>query len=232
MAKYTMELRKICDIYGRDEVEKWFKSYNLSDFLMQNQIDVITTGNVWTKEKLAKKIVDHYYMREIGFETPELFEHYCKLTMNEIMEKYLLIIYTKFMEYDPLSSVDYEETYERKITGNSNATGNSKSNSNSSGNGLTINSDTPQGQINKQDILNGTYASDTSGAETQSKMEDETNTSQNANSEQFETYTHKMKGDNGVIVTNQYLIREFRELADNFDQQIILELGKLFMAIY
>lgn len=52
------------------------------------------------------------------------------------------------------------------------------------------------------------------------------------NSEQLETYTHTMKGDNGVIVTNQYLVREFREISDNFDQQIILELNTLFMALW
>ena len=29
MASYTIELRRVCDIYGRDEVEKWFKDYNI-----------------------------------------------------------------------------------------------------------------------------------------------------------------------------------------------------------
>lgn len=67
MAKYTIELRKICEIYGREEVEKWFSSYNLEDYLTQEQICVINKPRVWTKEKLAKKIVDHYYMREIRF---------------------------------------------------------------------------------------------------------------------------------------------------------------------
>lgn len=70
MATYTIELRKVCSIYGRDEVENWFKSYNLEDYLTREQIAQIEKYNVWTKEKLAKKIVDHYYMREIGFETP------------------------------------------------------------------------------------------------------------------------------------------------------------------
>ena len=91
-------------------------------------------------------------MREIGFETPALFRHYAKLTMQEIMEKYLLIIYTKFLEYDPLSSVDYTETYERKITGNTtnnatlNSTSKNTSNSSSDSNtsGLNVASDTPQ----------------------------------------------------------------------------------------
>lgn len=87
MATYTIELRKVCDLYGRDEVENWFKSYNLNDYLTQEQIIVLSKENIWTKEKLAKMIVDHYYMREIGFETPALFRHYAKVTMQEIMER-------------------------------------------------------------------------------------------------------------------------------------------------
>lgn len=87
MATYTIELRKVCDLYGRDEVENWFKSYNLQDYLTQEQIQVLQTENIWTKDKLAKMIVDHYFMREIGFETPALFRHYAKVTMHEIMER-------------------------------------------------------------------------------------------------------------------------------------------------
>lgn len=87
MATYSIELRKVCDLYGRDEVENWFKSYNLEDYLTQEQITVLSKENIWTKEKLAKMIVDHYYMREIGFETAALFRHYAKVTMQEIMER-------------------------------------------------------------------------------------------------------------------------------------------------
>ena len=82
MATYTIELRRVCEIYGREEVENWFKSYEISDYLLPSQIEVINQGGMWTKEKLAKKIVDHYYMREIGFETPYLFRHYAIVTMN------------------------------------------------------------------------------------------------------------------------------------------------------
>lgn len=72
---------------GRDEVESWFKSYNLEDYLTAEQITVLSKENIWSKDKLAKMIVDHYYMREIGFETPALFRHYAKVTMQEIMER-------------------------------------------------------------------------------------------------------------------------------------------------
>lgn len=67
MAKYTIELRKVCDIYGRNEVEKWFSSYDINDYLTPWQIETMSKFNMWSKEKLAKKIVDHYYMREIRF---------------------------------------------------------------------------------------------------------------------------------------------------------------------
>ena len=144
MATYTIELRRICEIYGRDEVEKWFKDYMLEEFLTSEQIAQIQKYNVWSKDKLAKKIIDHYYMREIGFETPALFKHYAKVYMQEIMERQLPKIYSNFFEYDPLSSVDYIEEYTRKIEGNSNNTGSSSSNSTSNSSGLNVNSDTPE----------------------------------------------------------------------------------------
>ena len=228
MAKYTMELRRIVDIFGRDEVESWFSSYNLADFLTPEQIAQINKYNVWSKEKLAKQIVDHYFMREIGFETPALFAHYAKLTMNELMGSYLLKIYTQFLEYDPLSSVDYTEEYTREIEGSSE--GSSNSNSQNSAEGFNINNDTPQQRITKQNLDSGIYASSTSQSETSSQIKDETNTE--ASSKTVEKYTHSMKGDNGVIVTNQYLVREFRELATNFNLEIINDLNKLFMGLY
>ena len=67
MATYTIELRKVCDLYGRDEVENWFKSYNLEDYLTNEQITVLSKENIWSKDKLARMIVDHYFMREIRF---------------------------------------------------------------------------------------------------------------------------------------------------------------------
>lgn len=228
MADYTMQLRKVIDYYGREEVESWFSSYELSDFLTPEQIAQINKYNVWTKEKLAKQIVDHYYMREIGFETPALFAHYAKVTMNELMGSYLLKIYTQFLEYDPLSSVDYTEEYTREIEGNSE--GSSNSNSKNSAEGFNINQDTPQQRITKQNLNSGIYASETNQSETSSQIQDSTNTE--ASSKTIERYTHSMKGDNGVIVTNQYLVREFRELATNFNLEIINDLNKLFMGLY
>ena len=73
MAKYTVQLRHIVATFGEDEVMKWFSDYDLYDYLTADEIAVINERGTWSKEKLAKMIINHYFMREIGFETPAYF---------------------------------------------------------------------------------------------------------------------------------------------------------------
>jgi hypothetical protein len=228
MATYTVELRKICELYGRNEVENWFKDYSLTDYLTPIQIEQIEKFNVWSKDRLARKIVDHYYMREIGLETPELFKHYAKVSMQEIMERALPKIYSNFLEYDPLSNVDYTETYTREIEGATE--GSSSSNSTNTASGYNINNNTPQKRITKQDLNTGAYASSTNQSDTNSSIEDETNAQSSSNT--IERFTRHEEGDNGVIITNQRLVKEYREIIVAIDEEIINELSSLFMGIY
>ena len=232
MASYTMELRKVINLFGREEVENWFKDYELSHYLTPTQIEQITKFNVWSKDRLAEKIVDNYYMREIGFETPALFKHYAKIEMKKIMERYLPKIYSNFLEYDPLSNVDFTETYTREIAGQTQNQGSSNSTSQNNASGLNVNSDTPQGQISKTNILNGAYASQTNASETESEIEDNTTTENQGKSNTIETFTRHEEGDNGVIITNQRLVKEYREIIVAIDEEIINELNCLFMGIY
>lgn len=55
MASYTIELRKLIDIYGREEIENWFKDYNMTNFLTPLQIEQIEKFGVWSKDRLARK---------------------------------------------------------------------------------------------------------------------------------------------------------------------------------
>lgn len=224
MAKYTVELRRVCEQYGRCEVEKWFKDYSLSDYLRADEINVIERTGIWNKDRLAKKIVNHYFMREIGFETPALFRHYVKFTMDEIMERKLPLIYSSAIKYDPLVNVDYTETYERNIG----TKGASNSSSSNNATGLSVNSDTPQGQINKTEILNGKFASNTTASDTESNILDTSTTS----SDTDETYTKRIKGNSGVSATAQKMIEQYRDNIIAIDEDIIKELNTLFMGIY
>lgn len=212
MAKYSIELRKIIQTVGEEEVKSWFMRYELADYLAQDEIDVIMERGTWNKEKLAQKIIDHYFMREIGFETVALFKHQVKVAMQEIMEEKLPLIYSASIKYDPLVNVDFTEEYSGQNAGNST--------SNSSG--LTVNSDTPQGQINKSAILAGNYASSTSAND----IDDTTATSGT------EKYTKTTRGNSGISATAQKMVQQYRENIIMIDRDIIRDLGSLFMSIY
>ena len=209
LQNYTMNLYEIINnFYTRAEVESWFKDYQLSDFLTDDQIDVITEAGIWDKDKLATKIVDHYLFSQIGFETMALFRQRVKITMKEIMESKLPLIYSSAIQYDPLVNVDYTETFERSIENQGNSSG------------LNVGSDTPQGQIVKAEILQGKYASGTNASE----AEAENNTDEN--------YTKRVKGNSGVSATAQRMIGQFRDNIRAIDKEIIDELENLFMIIY
>ena len=233
MAKYTIELRNIIDnYYSRNEVENWFKDYCLNNYLTQEEIESILSANIWSKDRLASKIVDHYYMREIGYETIGLFKHYAKVYMQEIMERYLPLIYSNSIKYDPLINVDYKEEFIRNITGSGESESESESTSNNSASGLSVNSDTPQGQITKANILAGNYASNTGASETESEITDNTSNSSSNSNTTDETYTKKVKGNSGVSATAQKMISQYRENIIAIDEKIIKELDKLFMGLY
>ena len=223
MSKYTMELRELFTpikfnppLFTREQIEAWFKDYELTDYLTEEQIEVIDEAGTWSKDKLAKKIVDHYFMREIGQETIGLFEHYAKITMNEIMEEYLPLIYSSSIEYDPLVNVNYTETFSR--------TANIDSEGSSTSSGLGVLSDTPQGQISKSAILGGSYASSTNANENE--------VSSSSGSDTTENYTKTMKGNSGVSATAQKMVEQYRNNIRAIDREIIEKLEPLFMGLY
>ena len=152
--------------------------------------------------------------------------------MNELMEYYLPLIYSNSIEIDPLVNVDYTETFERNISGTANNEGTSKSLSNSNSSSLNVNSDTPQGEISKQNILKGDYASSTSANESESNINDKTETSSNGSSNTLENYSKRVKGNSGVSATAQALIKQYRDIIKAYDKEIIDKLNTLFMGIY
>ena len=235
MAKYTFELRELFEpikfnppIFTRDQVENFFKDYELSDYLTPAQISTITTAGIWSKDKLAKKIVNHYYMREIGQETIGLWIHYVKDTMELLMEEYLPLIYSASISYDPLINVDYTETFTR--TANVDNTGRSVSDSSNSGDSIGISSDTPQGRVTKASILAGNYATATTGTETESQIDNTTNTTSGSESE--EEYTKRIKGNSGVSATAQKMVEQYRDNIRAINREIIEKLEPLFMGLY
>lgn len=212
MSKYTIELRELIWTFGEDEIKSWFTDYDIHDYLTDAEIDVINQRGTWTKEKLAQRIIDHYFTREIALETPAEFKLRAKVAMQEIMEEKLPLIYSASISYDPLVNVDFTESYK----------GSNKGNSRSDSSGLVVNSDTPQGQISKSQILEGKYASNTSG----NQADDSTET------EGTQEYSKTVRGNSGVSATAQKMIQQYRENIIMINKDIIKDLASLFIGLY
>lgn len=220
MARYTIQLRNVIQLFGESTVKSWFSDYELTDYLTDDEIAVITARGIWNKDKLAQSIIDHYYMYEIGFETPALFRHQAKILMRELMEEKAPLIYSASIEYDPLVNVDYSETYSGTSSGASN------SSSSATGSGLNVQSDTPQGQISKATILAGNYATSTGANESSNSITDQSSNSGN------QSYTKSVKGNSGVSATAQKMIQQYRDNIIMINRDIIKDMNSLFMGIY
>ena len=138
--------------------------------------------------------------------------------MAEIMEEKLPLIYAKTQIANPLFDTNITEEFSGK------GTATSASNSTNSGDGLTINSNTPQGQINKATILSGEYASSTSANEGTSKSEN------SGTSDSTNNYVKTIRGNQKK--TPVEMIKEWQSDMVAIEKEIIDRAGELFINIY
>ena len=231
MSKYTTELRWVIE-NGYD--------------LQLNEYPIFDENY---RQKLNQKIINHYYFREIGFETVGLFRFYLKQTMNEIMPYYNQLYESTLLEIDPLNTINFTETLTRTKIGNDtknfnedttvNSNGDSNSNSTKNTNFKDVESDTPQGMLSIGNIEGELYASyariskneDTTNStghqettDTQKRKNDE-----KINREDNENYTRTEKGNRE---SQSELLMKYRETFLNIDMQVINELNDLFMGLY
>ena len=121
MSKYTTEVRYICE-----------NQANLTESKGYNDIDTILTTaaprifnfsfpifDEQYRLPLEKKILKHYYVREIGFETVGLWKHFLDMRLNEIMPYYNKLYESALLTFNPLQDTNYT----REHTGEGTSTG-------------------------------------------------------------------------------------------------------------
>ena len=117
MSKYTMQLREVCEIEaGLEESKGW----NDVDEIVENSRRKIFGNYPIFDEQyrsiLERKILKHYYMREIGFETVGLFKMKLNNKMNEIMPYYNKLYESELFEYNPLEDTNIKTERDRNGT--------------------------------------------------------------------------------------------------------------------
>ena len=91
LAKYTTEVRSICEHYaGREEAGEFD---DIDEIIGLARSHIFTVNYpIWengSKSELETKILRHYYTREIGLETVGLWKHFLNTRMLEIMPYYV-----------------------------------------------------------------------------------------------------------------------------------------------
>lgn len=170
---------------------------------------------------LNKKIIEHFWNREIGQETPSMFRQQLRKRMNEKMPLYNQHYEASLIKFDPLKTIDMKNVSESDSTGTS--TSEATSNSASGAKSRSVNSDHPQELLSNT----GDYASSSSDA-----ISDSTANGTNSNS----ASNTQSGGNKGVVSGFQgnaaAVIFQLRATFVNVDMMIIDELEDLFMLVW
>lgn len=115
MSKYTTELRFICETEAGLTDSEGYDSINT---VLNESYDKVfdfeyPIFDPLYKPVLEKKILKHYYTREIGFETYGRWKLALDARMNEIMPYYNKLYESELLEFDPFLDADYTKTGSR-----------------------------------------------------------------------------------------------------------------------
>lgn len=253
MSKYTTEVRFICEnsaglskSEGADNVDSildrcWNKIFNFDFPIFDENY----------RQVLCRKILKHYYTREIAHETVGRWKLALNAKLNEIMPYYNQLYKSELLEFNPFYDVDL--TRSREGSGTSNRTSNNRETNSgtsknvSSGSGTsntdTLNrfSDTPQNSMDTQGIadsvplttvtkVNEDNTTTNTSTDTLTRDDSKTgNGTENINS--TDKYIETVKGKQG---TENYssLLKKFRETFLNIDMMIIEDCSDCFFTLW
>lgn len=253
MSKYTTEVRFICEnsaglseSEGADNVDSildkcWNKVFNFDFPIFDENY----------RQVLCRKILKHYYTREIAHETVGRWKLALNAKLNEVMPYYNQLYKSELLEFNPFYDVDLSR--KREGSGTSNRTSNNtETNSGtsknvSSGSGTsntdTLNrfSDTPQNSMDTQGITDSVpLTTVTKVNENNTTTNESTDTltrndnksgSGTENINNTDKYIETVKGKQG---TENYssLLKKFRETFLNIDMMIIEDCSDCFFTLW
>lgn len=253
MSKYTTEVRFICENSaglsesdGADNVDSvldkcWNKVFNFDFPIFDENY----------RQVLCRKILKHYYTREIAHETVGRWKLALNAKLNEIMPYYNQMYKSELLEFNPFYDVDL--TRSREGSGTSNRTSNNRETNSgtsknvSSGSGTsntnTLNrfSDTPQNSMDTQGIsdsvplttvtkVNEDNTTTNTSTDTLTRDDSKTgNGTENINS--TDKYIETVKGKQGSENYSS-LLKKFRETFLNIDMMIIEDCSDCFFTLW
>lgn len=117
MSKYTTEVRFICETSAGLDSSKGYSSVNeIIDSAIPKVFDFdFPIFDTNYKPILLRKILKHYYTREISEETVGLWKLRLDTKLNEIMPYYNKLYLSELIEFNPLYTTDLTRKKDNKI---------------------------------------------------------------------------------------------------------------------
>lgn len=236
MSKYTTQVRFICETSANLTESTGFT--DIEDVLNKSWSKIFSDFPIFDEKyraELCKKILRHYYTREICCETVARWKLFLSDKMKNIMPYYNQLYQSELLNIQPLVSVDRSVTHEgtgsESKTTKRNGSNSSQTNANGSTDTWSYYSDTPQGGINGLEsndyLTNATHNVGTDS--TSSTLSGTTTDSETGTGNRSDSYVDKILGYEG---NQSDMLLKFRETFLNIDMMIIDELKDLFFTIY
>lgn len=203
MATYTMELWEVLEL----ESDIGLNQYPIFDEAY--------------RDGLNKKIIEHFWSREIGQESISMFRQQLRKKMNEIMPYWNQQYEISRIKFDPLKTMSVKTV--SGTEGQAIVTGEGESASSSDSKSRAVSSTFPQVQLSG----NGDYADQAQDNISETKATGTTAETQTTNnSGTVDSETSGYQGNPAI------LIAEYRATLVNTDMDVINQLETLFMGIW
>lgn len=231
MSKYTTEVRFICEqVSGYSESQG---GMNVDQVLETSWNRIFDSSWSIFDEKyrkvLCKKILKHYYTREIGAEVVGLWIMWLNRRMSEIMPYYNQLYESEKLKFDPMTDTDVTTTSNRKIDTENNENSNINSSTTSDSVSRNLYADTPQGAL--QGVESETYLTNARKISDNSNVNDTSSFNSSGNGNSNDDYFENVKGKRGGENYSD-MLRKYRETFLNIDMMVIEELGDLFFNLW
>ena len=205
MGTTTLTLKRVIDFQGEENIG--LSTYPIFDEAY--------------RDTLNKKIIRHYWNREIGHETISLFTYAMETKMGEIMPLWNQHYVLSLLEVDPLSTINMRSLTDMDSTAQNRGT--SESDTDSVAKSRAVASDTPQTQLSEDyDYATGLQDNISDATAKAKSSEDSTNTQKGTNDNHVTGYQGHAPG----------LILAARQALVNVDMMVIDDLKELFMLVW
>lgn len=243
MAKYTTQLRSICE-----ELSGFGKAGGYTDV---EQIVTAAMPKIFSfsypifnegyRGALQKKILMHFYTREIGFETYGLWKLKLQTRLNEIMPYYNQLYESEQIQFDPMANVKFTEvldsdknqTQDDRTSTDTNEDYHRSTTTN--GADYDLYSATPQGGLQGVDseayLTEATKYVKGAGAEEDNSGNTTTDSTYNSTVNATQDDTRTIEGKNSAESFSEFL-QQYRDTFLNIDMQVIDDLEPLFMGLW